>query len=166
MSKPRRPAMRQAARAGDLVDKLLKGLGLDDRLHQYRALIVWEEVVGPQIAARTRPVRIREGVLEVNVDQPAWMQQLQLMKPKILAQLNDELGKATIKDLYLKRGRVDLRPEKLKDQPPAWRMVKLDDGEKQQVAGLLTAIGDPELRDEMEKFLLKQMRLLKAESRG
>jgi len=164
--KPRRPRMQQAARAGVLVDKLLKGLGLDDRLQQYRALIIWETVVGPQIAARTRPVRIREGVLEVNVDQPTWMQQLQLMKPKILAQLNGELGKATIKDLYLKRGRVNLRSEKPMDQPPAWRMVQLDDGEKQEVAGLLTAIEDPELRDEMEKFLLKQMRLLKAANGG
>jgi hypothetical protein len=156
--------MRQAARAGELVDKLLKGLGLDDRLQQYRALIIWEAVVGPQIAVRTRPVRIRDGVLEVNVDQPAWMQQLQLMKPKILARLNAELGKATIKDLYLKRGRVNHHQEKPADQPPAWRTVQLDDGEKQQVTGLLTAIEDHELRAEIEQFLLKQMRLLKAQA--
>ncbi len=163
MRKPRRPRMKQAARAGELVDKLLKGFGLDERLQQYRALIVWEDVVGPQIAARTRPVRIREGILEVNVDQPTWMQQLQLMKPKILAQLNAELGKATIKDLYLKRGKVNARIDKQQESPPAWRMVQLDDSEKKQVAELLTAIEDPELHDEMEKFLLKQMRLLKAE---
>ena len=164
MRRPRRPRLKQAARAGDLVDKLLKGLGLDERLQQYRALIIWEEVVGPQIAARTRPIRIREGVLEVNVDQPTWRQQLQLMKPKILAQLNAELGKATIKDLYLKRGKVSARAEKKTEPPPAWRMVQLDESEKQQVTKLLTAIEDPELRDEMEKFLLKQTRLLKAEA--
>lgn len=162
MRRPRRPRLKQAARAGDVVDKLLKGLGLDERLHQYRALIIWDEVVGPQIAARTRPVRIREGVLEVNVDQPTWRQQLQLMKPKILAQLNAELGKATIKDLYLKRGKVNVRAEKQKEPPPAWRMVQLDESEKKQVEDLLTAIEDPELHDEMERFLLKQMRLLKA----
>ena len=133
MNKPRRPRLKQAARAGDLVDKMLKGFGLDERLQQYRALIIWEEVVGPQIAARTRPVRIRDGVLEVNVDQPTWMQQLQLMKPKILAQLNAELGKATIKDLYLKRGKVNVRVDKPVEQPPAWRMVQLDDSEKQQI---------------------------------
>jgi len=109
---PRRPKLRQAARAGDLVDKMLQGIGLDERLHQYRALIIWEEVVGPQIAARTRPIRIRDGILEINVDQPTWMQQLQLMKPKILAQLNAELGKATIKDLYLKRGKVNVRADR------------------------------------------------------
>ena len=163
MRKPRRPKMMQAARAGELVDKLLKGLGLDERLQQYRALIIWEDVVGPQIAARTRPVRIREGILEINVDQPTWMQQLQLMKPKILAQLNAEMGKATIKDLYLKRGKVNVRVDKQEEPPPAWRLVQLDDSEKKQVEELLTAIEDPELHDEMERFLLKQMRLLKAE---
>ena len=158
--------MKQAARAGELVDKMLKGLGLDERLHQYRALIIWEEVVGPQIAARTRPVRIREGVLEVNVDQPTWMQQLQLMKPKILTQLNAEMGKATIKDLYLKRGKVNIRFDKPVEQPPAWRMVELDESEMRKIKGMLTTIGDPELQHEMESFLVKQMRLLKAEAKN
>jgi hypothetical protein len=158
--------LKDAARAGDLVDKMLKGFGLDERLQQYRALIIWEDVVGPQIAARTRPVRIREGVLEVNVDQPTWMQQLQLMKPKILAQLNAELGKASIKDLFLKRGKVNVRFDKPVEPPPAWRMVELDESEKQQIVRLLTSIADPELREEMEKFLQKQMRLLKAGAGG
>ena len=162
MRRPRRPKMREPALAGDLVDKLLHGLGLDERLHQYKALIIWNDVVGPQIAARTRPVRIRENILEINVDQPAWMQQLQLMKPKILSRLNAELGEATIKHLYLKHGKVDVHPDKPVEPPPAWRMVKLDDKEKKQVEDLLSAVKDTELRDEMEKFLQKQMRLLKA----
>ena len=162
MRKPRRTKMREPALAGELVDKMLHGLGLDERLHQYKALIIWNDVVGPQIATRTRPVRIRENILEVNVDQPAWMQQLQLMKPKILAQLNAELGKATIKDLYLKHGKVNVHPDKPVEPPPAWRMVKLDDNEKKQVEDLLSAVEDAELKNEMEKFLKKQMRLLKA----
>jgi hypothetical protein len=162
LRRPLRPKMREPALAGDLVDKLLHGLGLDERLHQYKALIIWNDVVGPQIAARTRPVRIRENILEINVDQPAWMQQLQLMKPKILSRLNAELGEATIKDLYLKHGKVDVHPDKPVEPPPAWRMVKLDDKEKKQVEDLLSAVKDTELRDEMEKFLQKQMRLLKA----
>lgn len=141
---------------------MLKGLGLDDRLQQYRAMIIWDQVVGPQIAARTRPIRIREGILEVNVDQPTWMQQLQLMKPKILSRLNADLGSATIKDLFLKRGKVNVRADKPADSPPAWRMVQLDDCEKQQINGLLTTLEDPELREEMGRYLQKQMRLLKA----
>jgi hypothetical protein len=42
----------------------------------------------------------------------------------------------------------------------------LDENEKQQITELLTAIEDPETREEMEKFLLKQTRLLKAEAGG
>jgi hypothetical protein len=154
--------MKEPVPAADLVDKLLHGLGLDERLQQYKALIIWNDVVGPQIAARTRPVRIRDNILEINVDQPTWMQQLQLMKPKILARLNAELGKATIRDLYLKRGKVSEHPDKPVEPPPAWRMVQLDSKEKKQVADLLSAVEDTELKDEMEKFLQKQMRLLKA----
>jgi hypothetical protein len=157
--------MRQPASAGDLVDKLLKGLGIDERLQQYKALVIWNEVVGPQIAARTRPVRIRDDILEVNVDQPAWMQQLQLMKPKILARLNAELEGNKVRDLFLKRGRINQNPEKPPEQPPAWRTVQLDTAEKQQVADLLSTVDDPELRDQLERFLTKQMRVIKAEER-
>jgi hypothetical protein len=42
-------------------------------------------------------------------------------------------------------------------------MVQLDDSEKTKIKELLTGIENPELRDEMEKFLIKQSRLLKAE---
>jgi hypothetical protein len=75
------------------------------------------------------------------------------------------MGKATIKDLFLKRGKVNIRFDKPVEQPPAWRMVELDDSEMRQIDGLLTAISDPELRAEMERFLVKQMRLLKAETK-
>jgi hypothetical protein len=42
-------------------------------------------------------------------------------------------------------------------------MVQLDEQEKTRIEELLTGIKDPELHDEMEKFLVKQSRLLKAE---
>jgi hypothetical protein len=85
------------------------------------------------------------------------------MKPKILAQLNAELGKKTIKDLFLKRGKVHIRADKEPEPPPKWRMVQLDEQEKTRIAELLKGMEDPELRDEMEKFLIKQSRLQKAE---
>ena len=111
MSRPRRPRMARAAKAGDLLDSLLQGWGLNERLQQYRAVLIWDEVVGAQIAARTRPERIRDGVLEVCVDQPVWMQQLQLLKPQLLAKLNAQLGDAPLRDIFLKReiGRASCR---------------------------------------------------------
>jgi hypothetical protein len=163
MSRIRRPRLRTAARAGDLLDALLAGWGLDTRLQQYRALVVWDEVVGPQIAARTRPEKIRDGVLEVCVDQPTWMQQLQLLKPQILAKLNARLGDAPLREIYLKRGKVTAPTAAAQaSAPPLWCSATLTGDELGDLRQLLTGVTDAELRQDLEDLLVKQARLTKA----
>ena len=155
--------MRQAARAGDLLKGLLSGLGIDERLHQYQALLVWDDVVGPQIAARTKPEKIRDGVLEVCVDQPTWMQQLQLLKPQILAKLNSRLGDAPLREIFLKRGRVE-RTAKGTPPPvgPNWRSATLSADEETALDAMLQKVGDEQLRRRMKALLEKQSRLNRA----
>lgn len=165
MSRPRRPRMRKATRAGDLLSGLLAGWGLDERLRQYQALVIWDEVVGPQIAARTKPEKIRDGILEVCVDQPTWMQQLQLLKPQILAKLNARLGDAPLREIFLKRGKVTAQaPAAVKAPVPVWRNVTLTSAESAELKTLLAGITDEELRRDMESLLVKQARLMKARS--
>jgi hypothetical protein len=155
--------MRRAAKAGDLLGALLAGWGLDERLHQYQALLIWDEVVGPQIAARTRPEKIRDGVLEVCVDQPTWMQQLQLLKPQILAKLNARLGDAPLREIFLKRGQVTTRMAAAsKTSTPAWCTATLTPAEITELKTLLTGVGDGELRRDLESWLAKQLKLTKA----
>lgn len=157
--------MRRAAKAGDLLGSLLAGWGLDERLQQYRALVVWDEVVGPQIAARARPEKIRDGVLEVCVDQPTWMQQLQLLKPQLLAKLNTQLGDSPLREIYLKRGKVTARTTAAgKPAPPAWRKMVLAPEEEQELRTLLTGVSDEELRRELESLLTKQLKLTKTKN--
>jgi predicted nucleic acid-binding Zn ribbon protein len=45
----------------------------------------WEALVGTQIADHCRPVSVRNGVLDVVVDQPAWASQIRYMSTEILA---------------------------------------------------------------------------------
>ena len=166
MKRSRRPPMRRAARAGDLVDGLLAGWGLDQRLHQYQALLIWDDVVGPQIAARTKPEKIRDGVLEVSVDQPTWMQQLQLLKPQILAKLNAQLGgDNALREIFLKRGKVTARTKAGGPPPtPAWRRMTLSPAEETELRTLLENVEDMDLRRNLESLLVKQMKLSKARS--
>jgi predicted nucleic acid-binding Zn ribbon protein len=155
--------MRSAARAGDLLAALLTGWGLDTRLLQYRALVIWDEVVGPQISARARPEKIRDGVLEVCVDQPTWMQQLQLLKPQILAKLNARLGDAPLSEIFLKRGKIAARSAPSRaSHAPQWRSVALSTEELDDLRRLLQGVADAELRRELEALLVKQARLSKA----
>ncbi len=164
MNRPRRPRMQRAAKAGDLLDSLLQGWGLDERLHQYRAVLLWDDVVGPQIAARTRPERIRDGVLEVCVDQPVWMQQLQLLKPQLLAKLNRQLGDAPLRDIFLKRGKITGRAATgTTPSAPSWRTVTLSGDEENDLQNLLAGVADQELRRGLESLLVKQLKLSKAQ---
>ncbi|HKL25663.1 MAG TPA: DUF721 domain-containing protein [Desulfuromonadales bacterium] len=158
----RRPPMRRAAAAGDLLEQLLQSMGLDKRIQQYRAMVIWDEVVGTQIASQARPVRIRGAVLEVCVEQAAWMQQLQLMKPQILKKLNAELGEGQIEEIFLKKGKIPPRAQPAPQPPPAWQKIRLNPGEAEEIAATLQSVDDPDLRSSLGSMLSKQARLLKA----
>lgn len=77
---------------------------------------VWADAVGPHIARRAQPVRLRGRTLVVAVSSAPWMQELQLLKPAIRTQLNARLPRPLVGDLYfvLSEG-DDLRPG---PQPP------------------------------------------------
>ncbi len=154
-----RPPMKKPASASALVAELLKQRGMAERMEDYRAWQVWDQVVGPQIAARAKPLRLREGILEVRVDQPVWMQQLQLMKPQILAKLANRLGSDTIRDLYLRRGRLEPAPPPPAPAPP---LPALDEQEKAAVEAALGQISDPELRNRLRALFTRQARLDKS----
>lgn len=162
MKRSDRPRMRHPASAGDLIQQVLQQRGMEGKVEEYRAWQVWDEVVGPQIARRARPIRIRDGVLEVRVDQPVWMQQLQLLKPRILTRLNQALGKELLRDLFLRRGAIDQAPTAAPEPPPAWLQIKLSDAEKQEIEVSVASIADPELRDSLRALLRRQKQLAKS----
>ena len=90
MARDRGPGGRRKGRmepVGDLVGKVLGELGLDGVALAHRIGSEWPEVVGEQVAAHCRPLGLRAGVLEVEVDSPVWSQQLQLRKTEILENL-------------------------------------------------------------------------------
>lgn len=69
--------------------------GLGKRLEQVQALDRWRDAVGPQISAVTRPESVNaQGTLWVRVTTSAWANELSLMSPRILAQLNSGVAPA------------------------------------------------------------------------
>ncbi len=64
--------------------------GLRERLEQSGVIEEWARLVGPQIARVTEPERVtKDGTLFVRVASAAWMQELQMMTPAVLAQLRE-----------------------------------------------------------------------------
>lgn len=159
MKRPDRPALKKPLNAGSVLTDLLSGAGLGDKMKGYRAWQCWDEVVGPQIAEHARPKRLRNGVLEVSVDQPIWMQQLRLMAPQILERLNMALGGQIVKEIYWRRGTPTRpveqtpKPDKLKPLP------KLNQQEQARIDKVLAGIEDADVRSVMGDFLEKQAKL-------
>lgn len=150
-----RPRLRRPARAGELLGDLQRNLGVAERLQQYRIWQIWDEVVGPQTASHARPLRIRDNTLEVRVDHPVWMQQLQLLKPRLIARLNERIAPAAIADIYWRRG--DLPPAMSPPPPPP----PLPEPTPDQLATIdqrLATITDPELRAAFRTLLIADLR--------
>jgi predicted nucleic acid-binding Zn ribbon protein len=57
----------------------------------------WAEIVGPQLAAHTRPESFDDGELVVAADSPAWATQVRLLAPQLLKRLAEELGAGTVR---------------------------------------------------------------------
>ena len=57
----------------------------------------WAEVVGPDLAAHTRPEGFEDGELVVEADSAAWATQVRLLAPQLLQRLSAELGAGTVR---------------------------------------------------------------------
>ena len=85
---------RRFARVGDILPAVLKSVGLDQKLKEREILTIWPAVVGEEIAARAKAVKINEGVLYVHVDHGAWMQELHFMEKEIIRKLREKVPDA------------------------------------------------------------------------
>ena len=59
----------------------------------------WEGVVGPGLAAHATPLRERDGRLTVFCPDAVWMQEVTLMAPGLVEDLNAALGAPVVREL-------------------------------------------------------------------
>lgn len=65
----------------------LKKFGLDKDIARYKFVLHWPEIVGADVAQRTRPECFRNGALVVRVSTSSWAQELSFQKEAILRRL-------------------------------------------------------------------------------
>jgi predicted nucleic acid-binding Zn ribbon protein len=75
----------------------------------------WEEIVGPELAAHTRPDGFADGELTVAADSTAWATQVRLLAATLVRRLNTELGDGAVR-------RVKVRGPAAPRQPGQWRV--------------------------------------------
>jgi len=130
---------------GDVLGGIRLPKSVKDHLRGHEIWARWRDIVGPELARLTIPVELKQKVLEIQVAHQAWAQQLQFLKPSILAKIKGLCKTCEVKDLRFKVGKVEpIAPRvdesfgrKIKELP-----VRLS--ERQEMT--LRSVEDPELR--------------------
>jgi predicted nucleic acid-binding Zn ribbon protein len=86
--------------ASEALKKLLGKLGLTERLNEQEIRNAWREIVGDFLAEHSLPISIREGVLTVQVIQPAVRYELdRSWKRSILRKLQARFGARIVREV-------------------------------------------------------------------
>ena len=96
------PRKRDPQALSDWVPRVLEELGLGSASDATRLARAWDEAAGPELARHCRPQGARRGVVFATVPDSAWMQRIQLEKPRILARLRAELGMDAARELRVR----------------------------------------------------------------
>ncbi len=86
---------------GNILESLLKETPYGSMIEKHRLFEHWESLVGPALSARVRPQKIMGKTLVLEVDHPAWIQELQFLKSDILSKIHKRFPESQIHELRL-----------------------------------------------------------------
>ena len=95
---PQRPRRDDPQPLTATVGALLSARGWRERAAVGAVFGRWAEVVGPDLAAHTRPEAfLDDGELVITADSAAWAAQVRLLAPELLRRLGAEIGAGTVR---------------------------------------------------------------------
>jgi predicted nucleic acid-binding Zn ribbon protein len=95
------PDPRDPQPLGAVLARLVKARGWQQPAAEARVFGEWEKVVGPDIAAHCRPVKLESGELTVEAESTAWATQLRLLAARLLARIAGEVGSGVVTRLHI-----------------------------------------------------------------
>ena len=83
----------------ELVVRRLGSASVDATTELFSA---WSELVGETVASSSRPVSLRDGVLVVAVDDPAWATQLRFLAPQLMGTFDERFGSGVVTSIEVR----------------------------------------------------------------
>lgn len=138
----------------ELLNSLIQKKGWKKQISRNRVFLLWDRIVGEDIAVHARPFVVRGRTLWLNVSDSVWMQQLQFQKMTILERVKQVLPGSSINDI---RFQIDTslgrpRPIQQSSEPQS---TPPDSQKKEKFDKMISTLKDPEMRQAMERLWLK-----------
>ena len=156
MRKRYHPAKLQ--KIGDILQKVLKRHRIPVRTEDHQLEKIWNEAVGPKIAAYARPEAIKRNVLFVKVANSVWMQQLHFLKQDILEKVNRSYENNPVSNIFFSiDDRVAAAAEKKKPPSPERESSPLKARDKKMIEKSLASIKDEDLKEILKRAMTREM---------
>lgn len=145
-------------KAGAVLPEMLKEMKLGREFKQHMVLYQWEEIVGRDIAAHARPVKLEFKRLFVRTSHPAWAEQLKYMEYDLKQKINSYIGEYIVQELVFTNllpnaayNKIDL----YKDDPEKnlglqLKKIELTSEETGSIKAACQIVSDDELRGRLE----------------
>jgi len=78
---------------------VLRDRGWKDQMELHSIFLQWAKVVDETVSGHAQPLKIVKGTLWVEVENSAWLQQLQFQKVSLLRSINDYFQEKKIRDI-------------------------------------------------------------------
>ena len=85
----------------DILPQLTREMGWEKQLDLHSLFVTWDSLVDEEWRAHCQPLKIERGVLWLEVENSAWMQQFQFAKVEMVALLNGALKLSRLKDIKM-----------------------------------------------------------------
>ena len=82
-----------------VINELISDLNIKKNIKKFNIFNHWSDIVGKDVAKRTKPIKISKDTLIIKVANSVWANELSLMSRQILKKINDFVGEEVIKDL-------------------------------------------------------------------
>jgi len=83
------------------INKLIKELGIENKVLENQVINVWSNIVGKRISEISKAEKIENKILIVKVLNSAWRNELLYHKRNIIDKLNKKIGKKVVEDIKL-----------------------------------------------------------------
>jgi predicted nucleic acid-binding Zn ribbon protein len=151
-------AKRGEASLRRLLEGVLANLNLRGQFREHLAVLAWPGVAGKVVAAHAQAEGVRDGVLMVATDTPAWAQELQMRRRALLERVAAEVGAGVIRDIHFRSG-LRRRRGKPPAREPRPGEVKLSGRQERRACAAAAPIEDPDLRARAERAFLALTRM-------
>ena len=103
--------MQKTENVGNILTEIIQRNDLEPKMLEQKVFDLWRKRLGVPFGTKTLPVSLSDGILKIYTEYPPYRRELLLHKPKIIADLNAELGQPILTDI-----RIELRP--VRTAPP------------------------------------------------